>query len=54
MTNLLALRKPTYAQGFMLIYDFVFELWVWNLNEEEKKKKKKKMKNSAHYSPIHL
>ena len=66
MTSLLALRKPTYPQIFMLIYGFLFELWVLNLNKEEekkkkkkkkekkKKKKKKKMKNSAHHSPIHL
>ena len=50
MTSLLALRKPTYPQSFMLIYGFLFELWVLNLKEE----KKKKMKNSAHHSPIHL
>ena len=49
MTSLLALQKPTYPQSFMLIYGFLFELWVLNLNE-----KKKKMKNSAHHSPIHL
>ena len=41
-----------YPQSFMLIYGFLFELWVSNLNEEEEKKKK--MKNSAHHSPIHL
>ena len=44
MTSLLALRKPTYPQSFMLIYGFLFELWVLNLNEEEEEKK---MKNSA-------
>ena len=57
MTSLLALRKPTYPQSFMLIYGFVFELWVLNLNkeeEEEEEEEKKKMKNSAHHSPIHL
>ena len=58
MTSLLALRKPTYPQSFMLIYGILFELWVLNLNKEEekkkKKKKKKKMKNSAHHSLIHL
>ena len=37
---------------FMLIYGFLFELWVLNLNEKEEEKKK--MKNSAHHSPIHL
>ena len=51
MTSLFPLRKPTYPQSFMLIYGFLFELWVSNLNEEEEKKK---MKNSAHHSPIHL
>ena len=50
MTCVLALRKPTQPQSFMLIYGFIFELWMSNLNEEEKKK----MKNSAHHSPIHL
>ena len=50
MTSLIPLRKPTYPQSFMLIYDFLLELWVSNLNE----KKKKKMKNSTHHSPIHL
>ena len=57
MTSLLALRKPTYPQSFMLIYGFLFELWVLNLNkeeEEEEEEEKKKMKNSAHHSPIHL
>ena len=54
MTSLLAQWKSTYPQSFMLMYDFLFELWVSNLNKEEKKKKKKKMKNSAHHSPIHL
>ena len=44
MTSLLALWKPTYPQSFMLIYGFIFELWVLNLNEE---KERKKMKNSA-------
>ena len=39
MTSLLALQNPTYPQSFMLIYGFLFELWVLNLN------KKKKMKN---------
>ena len=41
----------------MLIYGFLFELWVLNLNkeeEEEEEEEKKKMKNSAHHSPIHL
>ena len=51
VTSLLVLWKPIYPQSFMLIYGFVFELWVSNLNKE---KKKKKMKNSAHHSPIHL
>ena len=51
MTSLLALQKPTYPQSFMLIYGFLFELWVSNLNEKEEKKN---MKNSAHHSPIHL
>ena len=50
MTSLLALQKPTYPQSFMLIYGFLFELWVSNLNEKEKKK----MKNSAHHSPIYI
>ena len=55
MTSLLALQEPTYSQSFMVIYGFLFELWVLNLNkEEEEEKKKKKMKNSAHHSPIHL
>ena len=55
MTSLLALRKPTYPQSFMLIYGFLFELWVSNLKEEEEEEKEeKKMKNSAHHSPIHL
>ena len=56
MTSLLALRKPTYPQSFMLIYGFLFELWVSNLKEEEEEEEKeeKKMKNSAHHSPIHL
>ena len=56
MTSLLALQKPTYPQSFMLIYGFLFELWVLNLNkeEEEEEEEKKKMKNSAHHSPIHL
>ena len=45
MTSLFPLRKPTYPQSFMLIYGFLFELWVSNLNEE----KKKKMKNFAQY-----
>ena len=57
MTSLFPLRKPTYPQSFILIYGFLFELWVSNLNEEKKKKKKKKkkkMKNSAHHSSIHL
>ena len=53
MTSLLELENPTYPQSFMLIYDFLFELWVLNLNKEEEEKKKK-MKNSAHHSPIHL
>ena len=48
MTSLLELQKPTYPQSFMLIYSFLFELWMLNLNEEEKK-----MKKSAHHSPIH-
>ena len=47
MTSLFLLRKPTYPQSFMLIYGFLFELWVSNVNEEEGK-------NSAHHSPIHL
>ena len=51
MTSLLVLQKPTYPQIFMLIYGFLFELWVLNLNKEEEKKK---MKNSAFHSPIHL
>ena len=50
MTSLFLLQKTTYSQSFMLIYGFLFELWVSNLNEE----KEKKMKNSAHHSPIHL
>ena len=55
MTSLLALRKPTYSQSFMVIYGFFFELWVLNLNkEEEEEVEKKKMKNSAYHSPIHL
>ena len=55
MTSLLALRKPTYPQSFMLIHGFVFELWVSNLNkEEEEEEEEKKMKNSAHHSPIYL
>ena len=32
MTSLLVLQKPS----FMLIYGFLFELWVSNLNEEKK------------------
>ena len=40
--------------SFMLIYGFLLELWVLNLNEKEEKEEKKKMKNSAHHSPIHL
>ena len=52
MTSLLVLRKPTYPQSFMLIYGFLFELWVLNLNKE-KEEEEKKMKNSAHHSPIH-
>ena len=39
--------------NFMLIYGFLFELWVSNLNEEEEEEKNKLMKNSAHHSPIH-
>ena len=35
MTSFLALQKPTYPQSFMLIYGFLFELWVSNLNKEE-------------------
>ena len=50
MTSLLALRKLTYSQSFMMIYGFLFEVWVLNLNKE----KKKKMKNSAHHTLIHL
>ena len=46
MTSLLALQTPTYAENFMSIYGFLFELWVLNLNE--KKMKKKKKMNSAH------
>ena len=53
MSSLLALRKPTYPQSFMLIYGFIFELLMLNLNKE-KEKKRMKMKNSAHHSPIHL
>ena len=34
------------STSFMLMYGFLFELWVLNLNKEEKK-----MKNSAHHSP---
>ena len=48
MTSLIPLQKPIYPQSFMLIYGFLLELWVSNLN----KKKKKKMKNSTHHSPI--
>ena len=44
MTSLLALQKPMYPQSFMLIYGFLFELWVLNLNKEEEKKNKKKKK----------
>ena len=47
MISLLALQKPTYPQSFMMMYGFIFELWVSNLNKEEEKKKK--MKNSAHH-----
>ena len=55
MTSLLALRKPTYSQSLMMMYGFLFELWVLNLNkEEEEEEEKKKMKNSTHHSPIHL
>ena len=50
MTGLLVLRKSTYPQSFVLIYGFLFELCVLNLNEEEEKK----MKNSAHDGPIQL
>ena len=46
MTSLLALQKPAYPQSFMLIYGFLFELWVSNLNEKEEEENK--MKNSAH------
>ena len=48
------LRKPMHPQSFMLIYGFLFELWVLNLNEKEEEEEKKKMNNSAHHSPIHL
>ena len=48
MTSLFLLWKPTYPQSFMLIYGFLIELWVLNLNEEEEKEKKK-MKNFAQY-----
>ena len=55
MTSLLALQKPTHSQSFMVIYGFLFELWMLNLNkEEEEEEENKKMKNSAHHSPIHL
>ena len=47
-TSLFPLRKPTYLQGFLLIYGFLLELWVSNLKEEEEEK------NSARHSPIHL
>ena len=47
MTSLFLLWKATYPQSFMLIYGFLFELWVSNLNEE--KEKKKKITNSAQY-----
>ena len=46
MTSLIPLQNPTYPQTFMLIYGFLLELWVSNLNEKEEEKKKK-MKNSA-------
>ena len=35
MTSLLVLCIPTNSQSFMLIYGFLFELWVSNLNEKE-------------------
>ena len=60
MTSLLALQKLIYSQSFIVIYGFLFELWVLNLNKEEEEeeegeeKEEKKMKNSAHHSPIHL
>ena len=50
MTSLFPLQKPMYLQSFMLIYGFLLELWVSNLNEKEDKKK---MKNSAHHQYIY-
>ena len=38
MTSLLVLWKHTYPQSFMLIYGFLFELWVLNLNKEKEEK----------------
>ena len=38
MTSLIPLWKSTYPQSFMLIYDFLLELWGSNLNEKKKKK----------------
>ena len=49
MTSVLALEKPTYPQRFMLIYGFLFELWVSNLNKEEEKNKMKNLPIIAQY-----
>ena len=42
MTSLLAVRKPIYSQSFMVIYGFIFELWVLNLNNEEEEEEEEK------------
>ena len=44
MTNLLALWKPTHSQSFMMIYGFLFELWVLNLNKEEEEEEEEEEK----------
>ena len=52
----LSVTETYIPTSFMVIYGFLFEVWVLNLNkeEEEEEKEEKKMKNSAHHSPIHL